>query len=141
MKERMQNVSCEGFRKGSGVPTALPAMGLQILKSLKGCGGRGTNVDRKQFTSTEQWWEQGRWCAEGRCSNLCRQEFVCTCKWRSEVNLMCQSSYATYLDFLRQSLSLAWSLPNRRGWLAAKPQGFAYLCPPHPHPISGPGIV
>lgn len=38
MKEREQNVLCEGFRKGSGVPTALPAMGLQIPKGPKGCG-------------------------------------------------------------------------------------------------------
>lgn len=31
----MQNVLCEGFREGSGVPTALPAMGLQILRISK----------------------------------------------------------------------------------------------------------
>lgn len=32
--------------------------------------------------------------------------------------------------FLRQSLSLAWSLPSRLGWLASKPQGSTCLCLP-----------
>lgn len=55
---------------------------------------------------------------------------VCTCVWRTEVSLGHCSSGVIHLVFLRQSLSLAWSSPNKLGWLTSEPWGSAHLCFP-----------
>lgn len=46
---------------------------------------------------------------------------VCTCMWRPS---FCPSDSL----FMRQALSLAWSLPGRLGWLASEPLESARLC-------------
>lgn len=56
----------------------------------------------------------------------------CLCTWRSEDHLR-QSSGASHLVFLKQSLSLVWSSLSSLGWLASKAQASTCLC----HPSTG----
>lgn len=56
------------------------------------------------------------------CIFLCVQVLMCIpCEWNTEDKLSCCSQ--STLAFVRQTLSQAWSLPNRLGWMASESQG------------------
>lgn len=77
--------------RGSGVPTALPAMGLQIPKGPKGCGSSNSPELSNGGNRAAYAPKADALISAGRSRPFC---FVCACESRPEVNLVCQSSHA-----------------------------------------------